>query len=68
MKLKKITVLKKEAQQYENCSIGMGLEIIDGVQHLRLNCPKCNTQFAIPVDTLKMFFIVKEKKRDGVVV
>jgi len=66
MKLKKITVLKKEAQQYENCSIGMGLEIIDGIQHLRLNCPKCKTEFAIPVDSIKIFIMV-QKKQDGVV-
>jgi hypothetical protein len=64
--LKKIKVLKMETEEYEKAEVELGMMQINGVEHLVVQCPKCQTRFGIPVDTLKAL-LVHRKRPEGVV-
>jgi hypothetical protein len=59
---KKCKVLKITEEEYENASISIDNREINGIQHITFGCPKCNTIIAVPVETLKLFLIIKRKQ------
>ena len=66
MKKLKILRMETEEEEHEQVIMEINIQTINHVDYFVFKCPKCQTVFGIPVDTLKGLLVVR-KRPQGVV-